>query len=368
MTPVLEATATRLDRVRQLLSAHDLDLLVVTPGSDMAYLIGYFGEASERPVLLLIGKEARSQIVMARFESRALPDLGEEVGVVPYDETDDVFALTREVVDLPAASAHIAISDRAWARVVLRLEAALPVADFVYASPYLRQLRMIKDQGELDYLGSAGERTDRALEGFLGKKLSGRSERELATDLRRRLEDEGLDAPGAIVGSGPNGASPHHHPSDRVVREGDMVVLDCGGTFHGYYSDITRTVSVGNPSEDAVTAYRAVQHAHQTAVEAVRPGVSAESIDRAARSIIEDAGLGDAFIHRTGHGVGLDGHEEPYIVDGNDLQVEPGMVFSVEPGVYLEGRFGIRIEDVVAVTTDGVESFNHLTHDLQIVG
>jgi Xaa-Pro dipeptidase len=195
----------------------------------------------------------------------------------------------------------------------------------------------------------------------------GRTEAEVGADIATAIVEEGHEAAEfVIVGSGPNGASPHHDVSDRVIQSGDVVVIDIGGPVpEGYNSDSTRTYVLGEPTEPDVRAvYGVLQRAQQTAVDMIRPGVTAEAVDMAARRIISDAGFGDNFIHRTGHGIGLDVHEEPYILEGNDLPLEPGMTFSVEPGIYLPGRWGARIEDIVVVTDHGVASLNNRPHDL----
>jgi Xaa-Pro aminopeptidase len=228
---------------------------------------------------------------------------------------------------------------------------------------------MRKSADELVCLRNAGQSADRAFARLLASRFEGRSEEAIAADLNQLLREEGLDASdwGPIVASGPNSASPHHMTGDRVVREGDAVVLDFGGTVEGYYADITRTVHVGQPSKEFAKVYHVVRVAQAAGVGAVAPGVKAQDVDRVTREVIEESGFGEFFLHRTGHGLGLEGHEEPYIVEGNTLALEPGMVFSIEPGIYLSGRFGVRIEDIVALGPEGTESMNNATHELQVV-
>jgi Xaa-Pro dipeptidase len=238
------------------------------------------------------------------------------------------------------------------------------------AGPVLRELRMRKDASELAELRAAGAAIDR-VHARVGEWLrAGRTEAAVAADIAAAIVEEGhARADFVIVGAGRNGASPHHSVSDRVIEDGDVVVVDIGGPLpSGYGSDSTRTYAVGSPREpDVASAYAALQAAQQASVDSVRPGVTCEAIDRAARDVLAEAGLAEHFIHRTGHGIGLDGHEEPYIVAGNDLPVEAGMTFSIEPGVYLAGRWGARIEDIVAVTEDGVERFNTRPTDLVVL-
>jgi Xaa-Pro aminopeptidase len=240
----------------------------------------------------------------------------------------------------------------------------------VLAGPIIGELRMRKDAAEIDALRLAGAAIDR-VHARVGDWLRpGRTEAEVGADIAAAMVEEGHAAADfVIVGSGPNAASPHHAVSDRVIESGDVVVVDIGGPVpEGYFSDSTRTYAVGEPRDaDVVATYAVLQEAQRAAVEAVRPGVTAESVDAAAREVIVAAGFGELFIHRTGHGIGLDVHEDPYIVGGNELILQPGMTFSVEPGIYQPGRWGARIEDIVAVTEDGVESFNQRPHNLTVV-
>lgn len=361
-------TESRIDRVQSMLDKRNLDLLIAAPGSDMAYLMGYFGHVSERPALLMIPRGAAPVIVMAAFESKSLPTLDNGVEVLTYGETQDGFDLaTSAARSFGGRPMRIAVSDGMWARFLLRLQSVFAGSTFEHASGYLRDFRMRKDPEELARLRSAAERADRALEESLKAPVAGQTERQVASRLANAMQGGGLTDTWAIVGSGPNGASPHHLTGDRQISEGDTVVLDFGGTFRGYQADMTRTVCVGGASSEVRSVYAAVRSAEQAGVDASRPGARCESVDHAARSIIETAGYGDAFLHRTGHGIGLDVHEDPYIVQGNDLTLEAGMTHSVEPGIYLEGRFGVRIEDIVVVTEDGCDRLNHFSRELLTV-
>jgi Xaa-Pro aminopeptidase len=253
---------------------------------------------------------------------------------------------------------------------VLPLRAAFPDVDQVLAGPVLRELRMRKDAAEVAELRAAGAAIDR-VHARMGEFLkAGRTEEQVGVDIAAAIVEEGhTEAAFVIVGSGPNGASPHHDVSDRVIESGDVVVVDIGGPLpSGYYSDCTRTYAVGvEPPARVREAYAALQDAQDRAVAAVHPGVLAEQVDAAARDRLTDAGLGERFLHRTGHGIGLDVHEDPYIVGGNELPLEPGMAFSVEPGVYLDGDWGARIEDIVVVTDDGCERLNTRPRDLVVL-
>ncbi|MGZ4132778.1 MAG: M24 family metallopeptidase, partial [Actinomycetota bacterium] len=248
------------------------------------------------------------------------------------------------------------------------LQGVLPGARFAPASPVISRLRAVKDDDELDTLRRAGAAADATFGDILTLPFAGRREQEVAADLARLLVEHGHDrADFTIVASGPNAASPHHEPGDRTIQPGDAVVLDFGGALDGYFSDTTRTVVVGEAPAGFEPVYALVKQAQEAAVEAVRPGVAIQEVDRAARRVIAAGGYGERFIHRTGHGIGLEVHEPPYVIEGDVTVLEPGMTFSVEPGIYLEGRFGVRIEDVVAVTADGADRLNRTTRDLQTV-
>jgi Xaa-Pro aminopeptidase len=358
---------SRLERASEVLQSNGLDLLFVTPSADMRYLFGYAGHPSERPTVLSVPAAGRSRLLVPRLESFGVPAV-DGVDVLAYDENEDGIALLRNALS-EATATRCAVTDVAWASVLLRLQQAFDDSQFVPASPVLRELRMRKSENEIALVREAGARADAAFDELLRITFSGRSEREISSELADLLRTKGLDAGewSPIVASGPNAASPHHQAGERVVREGDAVVLDFGGTVEGYYADITRTVHVGTPSDEFGRVYQIVLDAQQRGVEAARPGVAAETVDRATRGVIQNAGYGEYFVHRTGHGLGLEGHEEPYIVLGNSLELEAGMVFSVEPGVYLPEKFGVRIEDIVALSSHGAERMNNATRDLQLV-
>jgi D-alanyl-D-alanine dipeptidase len=238
----------------------------------------------------------------------------------------------------------------------------------VSAAELLGALRTVKDAEEIAALRRAGAAADATFEEICAGRFAGRTEREVASDLGRLLISHGhSSADFTIVAGGPNSASPHHEPGERTLKEGDAVVMDFGGVLDGYCSDTTRTLSIGGPSDELVRVHEVVKEAQEAGVAAVRPGVAAQDVDRAARHVIEDAGYADAFFHRTGHGIGVEVHEHPYIVEGNDEPLRVGTTFSVEPGIYLEGRFGVRIEDIVAVTEDGVERLNLSSRELRVV-
>ncbi|WP_409329937.1 M24 family metallopeptidase [Trujillonella humicola] len=365
-------TIGRVRAARDVAEERGLDLLVVTPGSDLRYLSGYDAHAMERLTALVVPRRGEPFLVVPRLEAPmvdASPAGALGLQVLAWDETDDAFALlAREAAGrLGTAPARVAVGARTWAEHALGVQRALPGSVLELATPVLDRLRMVKTDAEVAELVTAGAAIDR-VHARMGEFLRvGRTEAEVGADIAAAILAEGhVGVDFTIVGSGPNGASPHHELSDRVVQAGDVVVVDIGGELAtGYRSDCTRTYVVGG-EPDARTAewYAVLQEAQQAASAAVRPGVAAEEVDATARRVIGDAGWGEHFIHRTGHGIGLDTHEAPYIVAGNDLPLVPGMAFSVEPGIYLPGSCGARIEDIVICTADGVRSVNHGPREL----
>ncbi|MFC7342730.1 M24 family metallopeptidase [Saccharopolyspora griseoalba] len=361
--------AARLTRAAETAAASDLDALLITPGSDLQYLLGVGGESHERLSCLVLPATGKPALVVPKLEAPGYADVPlAELGieVVTWVDGQDSHGM---VADLLGSPARIAVADAMPALHTLPLRGALPGAEQVLASPVLRELRMRKDAAEIAGLREAGAAIDRVHARMAEFLKPGRTEAEVGADITGAILAEGhTEAAFVIVGSGPNGASPHHSVSDRVIQRGDVVVVDIGGPISsGYNSDCTRTYAVGDPGDEVRETYAVLQAAQRAAVRAVRPGATAESIDAAAREPIAAAGFGENFVHRTGHGIGLDVHEEPYIVGGNELPLEEGMAFSVEPGIYQQGTWGARIEDIVIVTADGVESVNNQPHELVVL-
>jgi Xaa-Pro aminopeptidase len=365
-------TIERVHAARGVAEEVGLDLLVLTPGSDLRYLSGYHAHAMERLTALVVPRRGEPFLVVPRLEAPmvgASPAGALDLEVLAWDETDDAFALLARAATgrLGSPPARVAVGSRTWAEHALGVQRALPGSALELAGPVLDRLRMVKTRAEIEELAAAGAAIDRVHARMAELLRVGRTEVEVGADIAAAILAEGHVAVDfTIVGSGPNGASPHHELSDRVVEAGDLVVVDIGGELpSGYRSDCTRTYVVGGEA-DAETAewYAVLQEAQRAACAAVRPGIAAQEVDAVARRVITDAGWGERFIHRTGHGIGLDTHEAPYIVAGNDLPLVPGMAFSVEPGIYLAGRCGARIEDIVVCTDDGVRSFNAGSHEL----
>lgn len=365
----------RLARAVELVRETGVDGILVGTGADLRYLTGYAALPLERLTMLVVVAGGASIVVPRLEAAAATAQVRVSLPVHPWDETGDPYRLVASLLSLPdPATARLAVSDQLWAAHLLRLQAALPGAAFQPASRVLRALRMRKDDDEVALLRRAARAADRVVLAVAHGPLVGRTEADVAREVRERLVAEGHDdAAFWIVASGPNSASPHHDAGDRVIRAGEPIVIDIGGTMGGYGSDITRTVWVtgGDPARgpdpEFLRLYGVLREAQAEATSAVRPGVACERIDGVARGIIDAAGFGPNFFHRTGHGIGLEGHEDPYLVAGNGDPLEPGMAFSVEPGIYLEGRYGARIEDIVVCGDAGPLVLNEAPRDLLVV-
>ena len=346
------SVADRRKRAATTLRERGLAALLLSPGADLFYLTGYQIFSSERLTCLVLDREGKATIVCPELEAPRAAVAAPDIGRRTWGETDDPYAL---VASLVPASGAVGVADQMWAAFVLELQAALHDRVFAVASEITRGLRMRKDAGELEALRLVSESADRAYARIRERSFAGRTEREIGADLADLLRAEGHDEIGfTIVASGANGASPHHETGDRRIAEGETVVLDFGGAMRGYRSDITRTVHVGRTAgREEQKVHDVVRRAQEAGYAAARKDAAAESVDAAARRVIDEAGYAEFFIHRTGHGIGLDGHEHPYLVRGNRETLEPGMAFSIEPGIYLPGRFGVRIEDIAVIDADG---------------
>ena len=373
--PEPKVLRARLDAAREAAARHGVDAVLVTPGPDLRYLVGYLAIPLERLTCLVVPAAGNPTLVVPRLEQAAAEasGAGDVVPVVCHEETDDAFAMAAGLVRdaIGGEPSTVALTSSMPALHVLRLRDAMSGSRQVLAGPVLGELRLRKTPDEVDALRRAAQAIDR-VHSRMGEWLRpGRTEAEVGRDIAEAIVAEGHRTVNfVIVGSGPNGASPHHDTSDRVIERGDPVVVDIGGTMpDGYCSDCTRTyVAGGDPDPDFAKYYSVLLDAQKRSCDAVRPGVTAESVDAAARDVITEAGYGELFIHRTGHGIGLEEHEDPYIVRGNDTILEPGMCFSIEPGIYLPGRHGARIEDILAVTDDGGERLDTIDRELVVLG
>ncbi len=357
--------AARLDRARTEMAARGVDVLLASVGSELPYLTGYTAMPLERLTMAVIPREGEAVLVVPELEAPRVEPVPGVFSIEPWGETDDVIGRVAAHV---GGAATAMIGDHTWSVFLLELQRALPATKFVSARELTEALRVIKEPAEIELLRRAGASAD-VVAGLLAEhRFAGKTEADMSREVAAMLEANGTDVANfAIVAAGPNGASPHHESGDRVIAEGDAIVLDFGGTVGGYGSDTTRMFHVGEPSARYLEVHDVVLEAQKAGVAAVTPGVAAEDVDAAARGVISAAGYGEYFIHRTGHGIGLDGHEDPYIVAGNARQLEPGMAFSIEPGIYLSGEFGVRIEDIVVCTADGAERLNRSPRTVAIV-
>lgn len=341
-----------------------VDTLLVSVGSDLPYLTGYRAMPLERLTMLVLPVAGDPMLVIPELEVARVPP-HEAFSIRSWSETEDPITI---VADLAGDCRRAAIGDQTWARFALALDGAMPDAALVSAGDLMSSLRRRKATDEVQRLRAAAAAADVVIDRLAGMKLSGSSERVVAREITEMMLAEGHESVEfVIVAGGPNGASPHHEPTGRRIEAGDAVVVDIGGRMAGYCSDTSRTFHVGRPDPAYARAYDVLQEAQEAGVAAVRPGVLAQEVDRAARAAIEESGYGDLFIHRTGHGIGLDPHEAPYLVEGSDEVLVEGMTFSVEPGIYQPGGWGMRIEDIVVVTADGADRLNTSDRRLYIV-
>lgn len=353
----------RIRRARRVMEEQGIEVLLLSVGSDLPYLTGYEAMPLERLTMGVV-TQTDATLVVPQLEAPRVVERG-VVELVPWAETEDPIAIVRRLLGSARA---IAIGAQTWARFLIGLQEAAPTARFADATAVMRPLRIIKDHDEIELLRLAGAAVDRVVARLHATRFSGKSEAALAREVMEMTVEEGHDtAAFQVVAAGPNAASPHHEPGDRQITAGDCVVIDFGGRVGGYCSDTTRTFYVGEPPADFAEAFAALHRAQLAGVAAAVPGIAAQEVDRAARSVLDDAGWGDWFIHRTGHGIGLDAHEDPYLVEGNTEILRPGMAFSVEPGVYVAGKWGMRIEDIVVCTAAGHETLNNSPRRLAIV-
>jgi Xaa-Pro aminopeptidase len=359
----------RLDRARAELHRQGIEALLIGPSADLRYLVGYEALPLERLTLLVVPADGDPHLVVPELETARAEDSGAtaHAHLRPWVETDDPIGIVTELVG-KSEGTTLAVQDRLWTSFTLQLQEALPGAVWVPGSRVMRELRVVKADDERQLLRQVSEAIDRVHAQVPPLLRPGRTEREVGRDIAELIREEHDEVNFVIVASGPNGASPHHETGDRVLVEGDAVVVDIGGTREGYCSDCTRNYVVAHAPDGYEELHAVLEAAQDAACDAVAPGVPAEAIDAAARDVIAAAGYGERFIHRTGHGIGVEEHEEPWIVAGNDEPLVEGMAFSVEPGIYVPERYGARIEDIVLVTTAGVERLNHRPRGVLVGG
>ena len=337
------------------MGAEGVEAVLLSVGSDLPYFSGYTAMPSERLTMMVVTLANPTNLFVPELEALRIPDGPFET--MAWSESQDPIGLVAEAL---GETHTIAFGDHTWSSFLIAIQDRLSGREWLPASTLTSELRIRKDPEEISALREVARQADQVAKRIPREvKFIGSSERELSRKVQEMLLEEGHDeAEFAIVASGPNGASPHHEPGSRVIETGDAVVIDFGGNLDGYKSDTTRTFVVGPPENEISEAHQTVLAANEAARSAVAPGVPCQEIDRVAREVIASAGLGEFFIHRTCHGIGLDVHEYPYIIEGTTRPLEEGMAFSIEPGVYFPGRFGIRIEDIVVCGRTSGESLN----------
>ena len=361
--------AERLTRVRERMDEHGVDVLLLSLGADLPYLTGYEAMPLERLTMLVLPRDGDATLVVPRLEAPRVVERPEAFRLLPWDETDDPVAIVAGLAGSPSVAA---IGDRTWARFLVDLQARFRSTTWRKAGEITSPIRSVKDAAEMTALRRASAAADRVAAQLQAGEIAlvGRTEHEISQDIGRRLIAEGhMRVNFAIVAAGENAASPHHEPGERVIGRGEVVLCDFGGTMpDGYCSDITRCVwTASDPTPEMRDLYAVLQDAQAQAVDAAVVGTPCEDVDGVARRLITEGGYGPQFIHRTGHGIGLEAHEDPYLVGGNCERLVPGHAFSIEPGIYLSGRTGARIEDIVLATEDGPEALNLVPHDLVVV-
>jgi Xaa-Pro aminopeptidase len=359
----------RLARARARMRELGVDVLLLSTGADLPYLTGYDAMPLERLTMLVVPADADAVLVIPTLEAPRVEEQPEAFELFSWDETDDPVEIVAGLVaGIDPGATSAAIGDHTWARFVLDLQRALPDVAFRRATDVTGPLRVVKDAAEVAALRAAATVVDDVARVMRDRPFAGRTELDIHRELVERMLEGGHErANFAIVAAGANAASPHHDPSDRVIERGDVVLCDFGGTMHGYCSDITRMFVVGDVDTEVRDAYDVLVAAQEVGVQAATVGTSCEAVDAATRAVIDDAGYGEYFVHRTGHGIGTEAHEDPYVVAGNRTPLVAGHAFSVEPGIYVQGRFGLRLEDIVVATDAGPERLNHAARDLAIV-
>ena len=367
-------TQSRLDKLNASLRTSNLDAVILNPGPTLTHLTGLRFHLMERPVVLLLAKDQVPAIVLPELELQKVASLPYELRVFAYPENPSEWesAFRKAAQSLGLDGKRIGVEPRQLRLLEFRyVRDSAPEADYPDASDVLSTLRLRKDKSEVQAMRQAVKIAQDALEATIPSIKIGMTEKELAAELVTRLLRHGSEpelpfAP--IVSGGPNAANPHASPSERKLQSGDLLVVDWGATYDGYISDLTRTFAIGDVDDEYMKIHRIVQEANAAGRAAAKPGVPCADVDKAARTVIEQAGYGAYFTHRTGHGIGMEGHEEPYMRADNMQLLEPGMAFTVEPGIYLPERNGVRIEDNVVITENGANVLSDMMREIRVVG
>ncbi|WP_027363596.1 M24 family metallopeptidase [Desulfotruncus alcoholivorax] len=360
----MDIYAKRLANVQELMLQENIDYLVLAPTTNMFYLTGLKTVADERLQVAILPARGPLTLVLPEMYRETAKKIRVSHQLLTWADNQNPVDLVRSAVTDRGGRA--AIDDRMWAGHLLQIMQVFNGFQFVAAQKVMSRARVCKDEIELGLLAQSGELADAVMKEAMQEIRVGMTEKQLAFFIENKVKALGGDDISfkPIVASGPNGALPHHCPGDRKFEQGDFIVVDFGALLQGYCSDITRTFCLGKAGQESKKIYLAVKEANEAGFKAVSNGIACQDVDKAARGAINRAGYGDYFIHRTGHGIGLDYHEDPYLVEGNSAPLLPGMVFSVEPGIYLAGRMGVRIEDIVALTVDGPRRFNNFPREL----
>ncbi|WP_134698663.1 Xaa-Pro peptidase family protein [Ammoniphilus sp. YIM 78166] len=356
----------RINKAQAILAQNGWEAAVVTSPANFFYFTGTWLDSHERLQAVVISRTGAASIVVHEMSREEVSPLDGVTMVFWKDGEPSV-----EILAGLLPKQGVISFDNQWpSEKLIDLMSFKKELTYIKGTPVIGALRLKKDREEIDLLRKSGEIADRVIGEAIRLAKPGMKESELAKEIKRLFHEQGVEqlSFSPIIGAGANGAIPHHQSDDTVLAEGDMVVVDMGGIKDHYCSDMTRTIAIGEPSEEMVQVYEIVRKAQDEAVKAIRPGVSMRSIDQVARSIISQAGYGEFFTHRTGHGLGIEVHEEPFLTSDNEQLLEEGMVVSVEPGIYLSGKFGVRIEDIVVVTAHGAERLNHYPRELITAG
>jgi len=364
----------RFDKLNASLRTSDLDAVILNPGPTLTYISGLHFHLMERPVVMLYAQDQDPAIVLPELELQKVASLPYKVQVFSYPENPSEWdaAFRKAVQALGLDGKRIGVEPRQLRLLEFRhVKAGAPEADYPDASDVLSDLRLKKDKAEVDAMRRAVKIAQAALEATIPFIKIGMTEREVSSELVVQLLKNGSDPEmpfSPIVSGGPNGANPHASPTDRKLQAGDLLVVDWGAAYEGYISDLTRTFAVGEVDDEYKKIHMIVQEANAAGRAAGKPGAACADVDKATRDVIEKSGYGEYFTHRTGHGIGMEGHEEPYMRGDNMQLLEPGMAFTVEPGIYLPGRNGVRIEDNVVITETGADMLSDMPREIRVVG